>query len=338
MSKVEEDTFFRLYSACIPVAGKNEGQLFDLQRKGSYEIPKLLVEVLQELETKSIGAVKAHYNNHYDEGIDAYLNELEAFELGFFTTTPEAFPKLSMVWDSPLKIQTAILEIDTSSTYDVKDLLIQLNGLGCSGVQIRFFKEVDLEELDHLLSDTKTSRLSSIELYTIDKGHSLQALDDFLKKHLRISYWIHYSGEEDSRLEFGVKALKNKVFRTRQQIEKGTKDIFNLSNFPLDLRLFSEAHHFNVALNRKVGIDVNGNIKNHPAHQQVFGNVSTHQIAEVIASDAFQLKWKIPNDQIEKCKDCQFRYVCFFNSDVEQINGKWVKVDDCGVEIKSPLQ
>ena len=39
-------------------------------------------------------------------------------------------------------------------------------------------------------------------------------------------------------------------------------------------------------------------------------------IADIIETEEFKRKGIITNDEIEKCKDCQFRYMCLSNSDL----------------------
>lgn len=324
------EIYFRLYSSCIPVEGHETGQLFDLQRKSAFEIPNLLVDVLKNTYDYSIVDLKAHYYNQYDQGIDAYFEKLEEMELGFTTDEPAAFPPLKMHWETPLPIQTAILEIENLSNYDISNVLKQLNDLGCQNIQIRSFCKLELSELDQLLKVTQTSRIKSIELYTCENGYSAQEMDDFIKSHKRISLWVNHSSYEDKLLEYEVGALQNKIYRCRQVIERGQKDYVDVKNFFLDIGLFSEAHQHNVALNRKVSIDYLGNIKNYPSHSQIFGNVQNNALREVTQKAEFQKKWYISNDQIEKCKDCVYRYLCFFNSDLEQRKGRWYKTEDCG--------
>jgi len=42
-----------------------------------------------------------------------------------------------------------------------------------------------------------------------------------------------------------------------------------------------------------------------------------------------QEKRFISNDIIEKCKDCQYRYMCLSNSDIEEKAGKFHKINSC---------
>ncbi len=75
-----------------------------------------------------------------------------------------------------------------------------------------------------------------------------------------------------------------------------------------------------------------GNIKNYLTHTQTFGNVARDSIRDIVESPDFQEKWHISNDQIAKCRTCQFRYMCISNSDIVFKDGKYYKVDDCSFD------
>ena len=107
------------------------------------------------------------------------------------------------------------------------------------------------------------------------------------------------------------------------------KEEYDESMFNLSLPIYLEAQSCNTGLNKKVCIDPGGNIQNYFTHKQVFGNLAHDAIKAVVMRDDFQEKWKISNDQIIKCKTCQYRYICVSNSDIVSENGQYKKVEDC---------
>ena len=44
--------------------------------------------------------------------------------------------------------------------------------------------------------------------------------------------------------------------------------------------------------------------------QKTFGNVKTKLLKDVLNDQSFKELWHINKDIINKCKDCEFRYVC----------------------------
>jgi len=80
--------------------------------------------------------------------------------------------------------------------------------------------------------------------------------------------------------------------------------------FSINLETFLESKHYNSCLNRKVCIDIKGNIKNCPYMEEEFGNIFRDDIKYLIQNKEFTFVWKINKDKIEVCKDCEFRYIC----------------------------
>lgn len=80
--------------------------------------------------------------------------------------------------------------------------------------------------------------------------------------------------------------------------------------FEVNIPLFTEAQKFNTCLNRKISIDENGDIKNCPVLQKSYGNIKTVSLQSAIAQKEFKELWEVNKDQIDVCKDCEFRYIC----------------------------
>lgn len=64
-------------------------------------------------------------------------------------------------------------------------------------------------------------------------------------------------------------------------------------------------------------------------HESIHGNFNSKSITELIDDRDFTRKWFVSNDSIDICKDCQFRYICFDNSDIEFTGVSWKKVNQC---------
>jgi SPASM domain peptide maturase of grasp-with-spasm system len=72
----------------------------------------------------------------------------------------------------------------------------------------------------------------------------------------------------------------------------------------------SESRIANNCLNKKVCIDRKGYIKNCLSMKDNYGHIENTLIAEVIQKEDFQKMWQIKKDNIEVCKNCEFRYMC----------------------------
>lgn len=68
---------------------------------------------------------------------------------------------------------------------------------------------------------------------------------------------------------------------------------------------------FNTCLNKKLSIDENGLIKNCPSCSKYMG-FANEAAALIKASDSSQYAYysRLKKDDIDVCKDCEFRHVC----------------------------
>jgi SPASM domain peptide maturase of grasp-with-spasm system len=121
------------------------------------------------------------------------------------------------------------------------------------------------------------------------------------------------------------------VAYTMQTI-KSPKDCDNnsSSHFNVSVQLYTEAQNHNSYFNRKIAIDTNGNIKNCSASENIHGNVKTDKIDSIIESSAFQKLWFVKKDEIEICKDCEFRYMCIDSRiPIKNQEGVWYHEKEC---------
>ena len=80
--------------------------------------------------------------------------------------------------------------------------------------------------------------------------------------------------------------------------------------FCIGMKHFTESQHHNTCLNRKICIDANGDIKNCPAMAKSYGNIKDTTLEEAINKPGFKDLWYVCKDQIDVCKDCEFRHIC----------------------------
>ncbi len=150
-----------------------------------------------------------------------------------------------------------------------------------------------------------------------DKNYSA-----FFQKSLLLSSLIIHSSPVDRVLDvvFGyegdnleaIETIKKNVFFTTEKIEnsnscgKVSKNYFCSNNI-------NDAMHnscYNGCLNKKISIDINGEIKNCPSISKSFGNVSKTSLNSAYKAKDFKDLWSINKDEINDCKVCEFRLVC----------------------------
>jgi SPASM domain peptide maturase of grasp-with-spasm system len=180
--------------------------------------------------------------------------------------------------------------------------------LDCSAMQIICDKQITIKDLGVFLENFKDIiYLNHLEIVL---PYSPEYLDKNLEKllwsNLIINRLILYSAPFDN-----VKNLKHTfVVYLRENKQNNKCGIVDKSYFVQNIFHITEALHHNTCLHKKLFIDKSGNIKNCPFSETVFGNILNDEIENTITTSSFTKYWNIKKDEIEVCKDCEFRYVC----------------------------
>lgn len=322
---MKRQEYFRLFETCIPVNGSSKSIIMDLQRESYIEIPNILFEILAVNRNKSVNELKNHYDNIYDEGIDSYITFLYEKELGFTTNTPNLFPPLNTSYSSPFEILTAVICVNDELIPELENILLQLEDLGCQSIQLR----ASLEKINPFfksLSVLSKSRVKVVELLIDYKEELLIYLEDNEVLDPRFSISILHNNTK-----LNIKDnLNGKVNLIAQPFYYSPKEKISKEYFSLNILSYFESLKYNLGLNRKVCIDLDGSIKNYINHRKVYGNIADKKLQHVISTEEFKEKWNYNNDKIEICKDCQYRYMCLSNSDIDiSVDKKLFKIEKC---------
>lgn len=304
---------FNLYSSCIPVKGAKRSIICDIYRKRFRFIPNALFHILTSFKQHTINDIKEKFDNEKDDFIDEYFSFLEENEFIFFRLKEEKklFPKLNLDFDYPSTITNCIIDFDEESNYNFKQCFEQLTALNCNHWQLRFFGNFPLERVYEILVIAKDLPVSSIHLILPFKKVLEKNIITRIIQIAPICQMDFYNVPENK-----IKQLQN----TTQQIPIYFKSE-NISSqthcgkisdksFNADINTFTEAQNHNACLNRKIGVDVKGNIKNCPSMMISFGNVNQNDLQSIIKTKQFQSVWTVSKDKIAVCKDCEFKYIC----------------------------
>ncbi|WP_378179483.1 grasp-with-spasm system SPASM domain peptide maturase [Aquimarina sp. SS2-1] len=302
--------YFKLFANCKLVEGYKRSVIVDTQRNEIFHVSNSLIPILTSLNDSPIADVKITYES---DDIQEYLDFLIANELGFYTDTPNLFTDIDTKWDSPDQITNAIIDYNKSSNYDFKHVFNTLDTVHCTTIQIRFFDSISWTFLLDILDLIKGKRISSVELLL--KYNPEISFEDYrylVQNYLRIKGMVIHGSPKDVVTRLATARNKEKFVYTDQAITDQTHcGIISTSLFAPTLLHHNESLYFNSCLHRKIGVDVNGNIKNCPTLEDSYGNIKeVSSLKEIVELASFQELWGITKNQIDECKVCEYRTVC----------------------------
>jgi SPASM domain peptide maturase of grasp-with-spasm system len=306
---IRDNEFLILFPNCILTKGDKHVLIQDLQRNQIYQIDLETFHFLEKCRETPLLLVlseqKVGLNN-----ILELVNFLIEDELAFLSSDPQCFKELSDEWDEPYTITNAIIDINQTNEFQ-KTFFEQIGDLGCHTVQIRIFDFYNFLEIEKYISILNNLNVSSIEILTPwHDEYTLEYFSNLCNKHKKISICTLYNSPEESIIH----SRKNdfgKIIMSSNRIEN-IKSCGQISSsfFTINIKTFTEAHHHNSCLNRKISIDTEGNIKNCPSMKESFGNIRDTTLCEAIDKPGFKKYWDINKDKILVCKECEFRYIC----------------------------
>lgn len=331
-----KETYFKVFSNCIPVKGFRRSLICDLQKNKFDFIPNELFNILQTKEGSTIDELIREYGKENRQIINEYFEFLTEKEYIFWCEDKEElsfFPTLNMQWDAPSIISNAIIDILDIEFYNFDSIFAQLEELGCMDIQLRCFKNIDIKKIHEQLKCSEGTRIKSIVLFLkYDDRAPFTEYEELLSNHPRIvKLIIHSSPDEIAKKNTSGNPL---ILYIEQYIESSNNcGIINPSYFTTNIPVFTESQQHNTCLNRKISIDINGEIKNCPSMTKSYGNIKTTTLGKAIDKPGFKDLWYIHKDQIETCKDCEFRHICTdCRAFIKDSNNVYSKPLKCGYD------
>lgn len=306
----DDSKFFYLLGNIIPVKGYFRSIILDLQLVNFKFIPNDLFNLINKFNNKKVSEIYNYYNDK--DTITEYLNFLLTNKYIFLGSSSykNSFRSINTNWIAPAKITNCILDISSKTIATLNSIVRELDLLDCKSIQFRFLSsEANSIDLSLIFDITSSSRINSISLII---PFNEKYTDEYLLEHIKLNPRIHQiiiyncESEENYFLIGFVKVIK--VCNLKLNVK--ACGVISSMYFSPTIETFTEARHHNTCLNRKISIDSEGNIKNCPSMSQSFGNIRDTTLEEALAHPDFKKYWNIKKDDISKCKDCEFRYIC----------------------------
>lgn len=327
-----KETYIKLFSNCIIVDGQNRSLILDLQRENFSVIPKSLSKVLNYFNNKkSVLEVINLYGEENKKIVEEYLDFLIEKEFCIYVNFDEfeQFTDIDKKFEVPAISTNTIIEISKITLPLIEKIIDDIYKTYCRNVQIVAYDYISADDLKTILSITKNKDFRSIELvlkyskdifnfiYDIDKYNfsitelTLHNALDKNKKVEKVTFSINF-------LDYEIKSFSNCGVVDTKYFEANKSKVL-------------ESLNHNSCLNKKISIDKDGNIKNCPSMPESFGNIKDTSLEEALNHPNFKKYWNINKDQIEVCKDCEFRHICTdCRAFIEEPENQYSKPLKCG--------
>ncbi|XZF12989.1 grasp-with-spasm system SPASM domain peptide maturase [Chitinophagaceae bacterium MMS25-I14] len=304
----------RLYSNCIIAKGAVRAAICDLQRRKYYLVPLELAALFQKGYVLHYEELKEQLDEDDAAIFSEYVRMLEENELAFFCTEEELqhFPELSVAWDFPAKITHCVIDMNKEETWLDETSMAQLAALGCNYIELRIYNYVSRDYLQYIAKLIADTQVKSIDLLVKDESTAdfytyLMRFADTNRKIRNIT--VHHAAAnkqlKSANEGFGA------ILAVREQITGSIHcGVVHHVYFSVNIESYTESLQYNSCLNRKIAIDADGYIKNCPSMAKNFGHISDTKLADAVAMPGFSETWNISKDQINVCRDCEFRHIC----------------------------
>lgn len=306
--------YFKFYSNIFFSKGINRILINDIQREEIELISSDIYDVIEDLKSKkSITEILIKYGIKNESIIKEYISYFEQKEYGFYCTKKEydLFPDLNNNFIKPSQITNSFIEIKSFNQDKFIDFVNQLESFNCSALSIMFYSSVSQNTLLQVIDIFTGKRIKSVEIYirfSNDIGLSLfEKIKNRVDNHL--TKLLIYNSPYNKHIEY--KEFNTIINFSKVNIKNFKKcGNVDIKHFQTNQDKYFESLNHNSCLHKKISIDQDGNIKNCPAMSQSFGNIRDTTLEQALNHPDFKKYWNIKKDDIEVCKDCEFRHVC----------------------------
>ncbi|WP_312392374.1 grasp-with-spasm system SPASM domain peptide maturase [Chryseobacterium sp.] len=301
--------YFNLFSNILVTKGSNRILISDLQRNISELYDIELYDLIEELKTNSIEDILNNYDTESKEIVEEYVEFLLEKEYGFITQNDwdKNFPPFSYEYQDYNILSNIFIELnDLSILHKIKSSIIDLE---IKHLVIYCKRNLSPDEFLEIDDHFKNSVVESIEIFSPFYNNIDEIfVKDISKKTTRIYSLVFYNCE---KAPFNTEdSFRFTVNFSDQNLSISSCGKVHLNYFTTNLPKVLEAINYNSCLYKKIGIDSAGNIKNCPAMQESFGNIKYKTLQEALSHKSFKKYWDLTKENIEVCKDCEFRNIC----------------------------
>ena len=302
--------YFKFWANCLLVKGYRNALVCDVFRGRYVKVSHLFYKIFKKYGGMSLDSL---YHKFQFQAREGYLKMLQYFvenDFAIYTDERETLPDLPMAFSTPFEMLTAIIVFNSDSDVGLlENSITSLTNLDCQAIRIiDLGRHFNLPLIRNICNRVEKSTTEYIDIFSNYYRYLSPKFWTFLKENARIRQ-IHYYNfpRRDSIV---IEKTKQKIHYHSCGFSLYECGGICVANMVINLPFFTESQHHNTCLNRKICIDENGDIKNCPAMEKSYGNIRDTTLKEAIEKPGFKECWTICKDQIDVCKDCEFRYMC----------------------------
>lgn len=324
---------YRLNPTSKITKGFSRSIIIDLEKELFYLIPNAMADIFTQYPFgDQIDMLSKFKEIKVKNIVKEYFDFLIERDLIFFTNHPDNYVDLKLVWEYPGLISNAIIDYNSDFLFYYNTFLQFIDDSGCKSIQIRIFKKVDFKSFLNIFVWFEDSGIENVEIIC----HYNEEFEDEIiianfEKFQRIKL-ITYFNFPSNKILYEKQLKTGKIVGIKQNLSNSSCcGNINSSYFQPTISFVSESIKHNTCLNRKISIDFEGNIKTCPSVKEVIGHITTINFNEGLINSKLKKYWDINKDEINTCKDCEFRYICSdCRAYLEQPNDIYSKPIKCG--------
>jgi SPASM domain peptide maturase of grasp-with-spasm system len=290
--------------------GTSRSSIINLTTGELLLVPNALTAVLTKYAGEPWGAIQKDFAIEDHETLFEYFKFASENKIIRLDINSGGFTELDCTFRYNSPITNAILDIDRFDVDYLDSFLRQLMALGCKALHLRILTPTSKDELSGLLGTICTYKLNCLHVSIAAlKDNNAADLIPLIDTYPIISY-VEIFGS-DSELEFSTYQYGTPVYCKTSIVDSvkfcGTVDP---TRFAINTEHYCESLNHNTCLHKKISLDVCGNIMSCPSMNRNFGNITTTTLREAMDTLEFKKLWDIKKDDIEVCRNCEFRHVC----------------------------
>lgn len=299
--------YYSLFSNCVLTKGYNKSIITDLQKNYYISVTNEHYNLLKDFERLTIdGVLKKYQNKKWVLEAMEYFHNIDIAY--FFNEKRIFFPKLNTVFNTPYDIHDCIIELSAYNHKNKEKVLESLAILGVQTLEFVSFDILDYKQISEWFKLIPNTRIRNIELSYKFDGNDIVFFQKFLNDNPIIGKLILHTCHDIKSLDY--KDEFQRLLFVSQPISKLHCGNIHPNYFASNLEHYVESANHNTCLNRKLAIDINGNIKNCPYLKDDYGNTSDVDLVSIVKTKRFKKYWNFKKDDITICKDCEFRHIC----------------------------